>query len=449
MKKYLSLVLLPVFSVFALSAQETGNIWSLQRCIMYAHENNLQVKRQRLNVELARKDLDQSFFAILPDLNAGADHQFSSGRSLNLETYEWENNRKQQGSLGLAGNITLFNGFRTLNTIKFKRYSFLSSVEDLEKIKDDITLSIINAYLQVLFNEELLNIAKNQHEVTMLQVLKIKRLVEVGNLSKSEFLQVNAQAASEKLDIATTRYALNLSVLELTQLLDLDSMNNFEIVHPVNLNVESLGEPEPVDVIFEIAVSRLPQIKSSEYEVKISEELLALQKGQRIPKITLGGLYYSRYLKDAYNPVDPGAEYFFKDQLRNNQYSQLSVGLDIPVFNRMITQTGISKAKIRLEDSQYALEQNVQYLYKSIQQVHSNALAALEKYHASIEAVYSNEEAFNYTRQKFEVGLVNSVDYNVAKNNLLKARSDLLQAKYEFIFRMKIIDFYKGKEISL
>jgi outer membrane protein len=283
----------------------------------------------------------------------------------------------------------------------------------------------------------------------MLQVLKISRLVDVGNLSKAELLQVNAQAASEKLNVATGNYTLNMSILELTQLLDLDSLNNFEIVRPLNLSVESLGEPEPVEEIFRMAVNQLPQIKSSEYEVKIAEKQLALQKGRIVPKVTLGGLYYSRYLKGAYNPLDPGFEYFYKDQLRDNQYSQLSVGLDIPVFNRMNVKINISKAKIQLEDSHYALEQNIQFLYKSIQQVHSNALAALEKYHAALEAVTSNEEAFNYTQQKFEVGLVNSVDYNVAKNDLLKAISDLLQAKYEFIFRMKIIDFYKGKEISL
>jgi outer membrane protein len=449
MKKFIIQTYFLVFSFVHITAQDPNELWSIERCINYAHENNLQVKRQYLNVDLAKEDLNQSYYEVLPKLNGGFDHQFSNGRSLNIEAYKWENTRKQQGSIGISSDLTLFNGFRNLNSIQYKKYSFLSAQEDLEKVKNDITLSIATAYLQILFNEEILNVARSQYEVTLLQVNKISRLVEVGNLSKGELLQIKAQAASEKLNVATSQNVLNMAVLELTQILDLDSIGNFRISHPENLSVESMGVPEAVGDIFKVAVASLPEIKSSEYSVKMAEKYLAYEKGLRSPSLTMGGLYYSRYLKGAYNPLDPGIEYFYKDQLKNNQYSQLSLGLDIPVFNRMKTQTTISKARIRLEDSQFELDQKMQLLYKTIQQLHGNALAALEKYYSGLEAVTSDEEVFKYTQQKYDVGLVNSVDYNISKNNLLKAKSDLLQAKYEFIFRMKIIDFYKGKAITL
>ena len=449
MKNFAVRFFILVFSTAGLIAQDQNELWSLERCINYAHEKNLQIKRQRLNVEHSRKELNQSYYEVLPNLNGGLDHQFSSGRSLNTETYKWENTKKQQGSMGVSSDLTIFNGFRNLNSIQFRKYSFLSAQEDLEKVKNDITLSITIAYLQILFNEELLNIAKSQYEVSLLQVNKINRLVEVGNLSKGELLQIKAQAASEKLNVAGCQNDLTISILELTQILDLDSAGNFRIVKPENLNVGNLGIPESVENIFKMASISLPQIRSSEYNVKMAEEYLAYERGLWSPSVTLGGLYYSRYLKGAYNPLDPGLEYFYKDQLKDNQYSQISIGLDIPVFNRMRTQTTISKARIRLEDSRYILDQNNQALYKTIQQLHGNALAALEKYNSAMEAVASSEEVFKYTQQKYDVGLVNSVDYNISKNNLLKAKSDLLQAKYEFIFRMKIIDFYKGNGISL
>jgi outer membrane protein len=449
MKEIIISIFLSALSSALLIAQENNDFWSLERCITFAHENNLQVKRQSLNVDLAEKDLKQSFFEVLPNLNGGIEHQFSSGRSLNLETYKWENTKKQQGSMGLSSNLTVFNGLQNFNSMQYRKYSFLSAKEDLEKVKNDITLSLLTAYLQVLFNKEILNVARKQYEVTLMQVNKISRLVEVGNLAKGELLEIKAQAATEKLNIATAQNVLNISILDLTQILDLDSVGNFHIIEPDNLQVETMGLPEQVGIIYNVAIATLPEIKSSEYNVKMSEKYLSLQRGQRSPNLTLGGLYYSRYLKGAYNPLNPGLEYFYREQLKDNQYSQLSLGLDIPIFNRLRTQTNISKAKIQLMDSHYSLEQKQQSLYKNIQQVYGNALATLEKYYAASEAVTFIEEAFKYSQQKFEVGLISSVDYNIAKNNLLKANSDLLQSKYEYIFRMKIIDFYKGKPIEL
>ena len=336
MKKFVASAFIVVLFNLCLIAQNQNELWSIEKCINYAHENNLQVKRQSLNVDLTKKDLNQSYYEILPNLNGGLDHQLSSGRSLNTETYKWENTKKQQGSMGVSSDLTLFNGFRNLNSIQYKKYTFLSAQEDLEKVKNDITLSIATAYLQILFNEELLNVSRSQYEVTLLQVNKISRLVEVGNLSKGELLQIKAQAASEKLNIANSQNVLTVSVLDLTQLLDLDSAGNFRIMTPQNLSVGNMGLPESVEDIFRIAATSLPQIKSSEYNVRMAEKNLAFERGQRSPSLTMGGLYYSRYLKGAYNPLNPGIEYFYKDQLKDNQYSQLSLGLDIPVFNRMI-----------------------------------------------------------------------------------------------------------------
>ncbi len=198
----------------------------------------------------------------------------------------------------------------------------------------------------------------------------------------------------------------------------------------------------------------MPEIKSGEYLVKAQEKRVAYNQGARVPEVYLRGLYYSRYLFDAQNPLDPDPinptlQYPIGDQIRDNRYAELTLGVSFPIFNRFNTQTNISKSKVALSDYNLALEQEKQVLYKNIQQAHANALSSLEKYNSAKEAVRFNQEAFNYTTQKFEVGLVNSVDFSVAKNNLSKAESDLAQAKYEYIFRMKILDFYQGKDIHL
>jgi outer membrane protein len=447
MKNTIITILLAAINLISVSAQEK-DFWSLEKCIGYAIDNNIQVKRKELQTELTEKDYTQSFFNFTPTLNAGLEHSWSTGRALNIELYRWENLQQTYGSMGVRSEVTLFNGLRNLNTVAQRKYSFLSSKEDLEKTKNDITLLIMNYYLQILFDEELLEVSKSQYDVTLLQVEKTKRLVEVGNVAMGQLYEIQAQAATEKLDYTVKKNTLQLSVLDLVQILDLDSVGNFAIIHPENLSVENTLLPSGYNDVLAYALYNMPEIKSSEYMVKSSEKNLAIQRGERSPEVYLSGVYYSRYQNGTLNMID-STNYLLSDQLKDNQYSQITLGVSIPVFNRYQTQTAISKAKIALADSKFQLEQHKQILYKRIQQAHTDAVGAFEKYQSALEAVKFNEESFNYTRQKYEVGLVNAVDFSVAKNDYSKAKSDLAQAKYEYIFKVKILDFYTGKKIQL
>lgn len=425
--------------------------WTIEKCIDHAYQNNIAIKRKELNTRLYEKDLQQSRYDMFPSLGAGLEHQLSSGRSLNIETYSWENRSKQQGSMGLRSDLTLFRGLSAYNNAQAGKFMFLESKEDLAKLKNDITLELAGYYLDILFAGELLEVAKSQYDVTMLQVEKSKRLVEVGNSARSELLEIQAQAASERLNVVTAENRLNLTILDLVQLLDLDSAQGFSIYKP-DLSVDLSYELPSVKLVFETALNGMPEIKAARYRVNAQEKILARNRGNRSPELYLSGLYYSRYLQGAINPLDPNPmdptlDYPYSDQLKDNRYAQLTLGLNIPIFNKLQTQTSISKARISLQDSEYALDQQEQVLFKNIQQAHADAVGAMEKYKSALEAVNSNEEAFNFTRQKFEVGLVNSVDFNVAKNNLTKAKSDLAQAKFEYIFKLKILDFYQGKPI--
>lgn len=248
-----------------LLTQNQARSWTIHECIRYAMENNIQVKRQELLSMVADKTYNQSKLELLPDLNTGLENIYSSGRSLNLDEYRWENRNQQQGSMGLRSDVTIFNGLQNLNTIKQKKYNLQSALENLEKAKNDIALNIATAYLQILLDKELLTVTENQYRVTMIQVNKTETLVKVGNVSKGTLLKIKAQVASEKSNITRMRNQLRISKLTLVQLLDLENPENFTIVTPQNLSIENQTTIVITDSVFNYAVQNMPEVKSAEY----------------------------------------------------------------------------------------------------------------------------------------------------------------------------------------
>jgi outer membrane protein len=240
-----------------------------------------------------------------------------------------------------------------------------------------------------------------------------------------------------------------MTYLDLTQYLDLESAGGFDIVVPENLAVELLTAPPDVETIYGKALDRMPQIRSAEYELKSAEKDLSKAWGQVSPTLGLNGGLYSYYSALAMDPLNPTADYPYVDQMKDYFNKQFGIGVTVPLFNRLQVKNSISNAKLGVQNTRLALDQTKLALYKEIQQAHADALAAMEEYVSSKEAVRSNQEAFKYAQQKLEVGLMNSVDFNVTKNNLVTAESALIQAKYKYIFRLKILDFYMGNPIVL
>jgi outer membrane protein len=418
-------------------------VWSLQECISYALENNLQVKRQELNVQYNKNNYTQSKFNTLPNLNAQVNHGYSSGKNLYynvlVEDSYWS------GNSGINSELILFNGFQIINTIKQNKYLFLQSQEVLNKSKNDISIQLATAYLQILFSKELVDVAKSKLDVTSMQVARTRKMLDVGNVAQGEYLQIKAQEANDKTSLINAQNALGIAYLDLTQMLDLDSVGGFEIIVPQNIEIELLSDLEPMQSIYDKALETMPQIKSAEYALKSSEKQLSKAWGQLSPTFTLNGTLSSRYKQIP----DSLPSYPYSEQFNDNLYKQFSFGISIPLFNRLQVKNSISNSKLNLEDNKLQLDIAKMALYKEVQQAHADALNAREKYYSSVEAVNYNEEAFKYTSQKLEVGLVNSVDYNIAQNNMISAKSSMLQAKYEYIFKLKILDLYMGKPIVL
>jgi len=419
--------------------------WSLEECIRYAIDHNIQIKQQTIQTRIQKNSLDQSKLNLLPTINGTATHDYTFGRALDQNSYTFYNQTLLQNYFYIGGRTNLFSGLQNLNTIQRNKYELLAGEQDLQKISDNVSLSVALAYLQILLNKELVTANENQLNITKQQIEKTQKLVDAGSVARGNLLQIEAQAAQEELSLITMVNQLETSYLNLTQLLEISSPAGFEIVVPYIIVEQNSVVTGNIDEIYQLATQSRPEIKSSELKLTASEYDLKIAKGGRIPSITLDHNIGTRYTYFKNMP----AYQSFEDQLKNNKSYGLGFTLNVPVLNGWQVNKNISNSKLAVENSQYSLEGTKKQLYKDIQQAYTDAVAALKKYNASLKAVSSSEESFRYTEQKFNVGMLTPVDYNAAKTQLLKAQSDMSQAKYEFIFKTKVLDFYKGLPLNL
>ncbi|MGM0498286.1 MAG: TolC family protein [Bacteroidota bacterium] len=467
-------ILFICFSMLFISNLNAQKKWTLQECIEYAHEHNIQVKQQGLNTQINETMLKESKLDALPSLNAGASHNLSYGRALDETTYEYtENQEVQSSNFSVNSSLTLFQGLQKWNRIKQNKFSLKSELASLEKMKNDISLNVASAYLQILFNQELVEVSQNQLDITQQQIKRTQELVEAGNLAKGSLLEIKSQAANEEMNLVNAQNQLESSYLNLTQLLELDSIGDFDIARPDFSEIEKDIPLKSVDSIYSVAVEELPRVESAKYNMEARDKALDVAKGRLSPTLSLRFAYGSRYssIRDKLAGYDETtvsigetvsgeeviatqrfptySDYSFSDQLQDNANTSIMLNLSIPIFDGLKANYSVDNARVDKLSAEYSLESTKNELYKDIQSARSDALSAWKKYAAAKKTVESMEMSFKYTKQKFEVGLVNSVEYNTAKNNLTEAKSDLLQAKYEYIFKTRILDFYQGNPLEI
>lgn len=456
MVKKFSAILIIISVIFpAVTGQE--NTWSLEDCIQYAMENNISIKQTTLNTVYGENNLQQSKNARFPNLNANTNYSYSFGRALDQTTYEFTDNQKINSiSVSVTSGMTLFNGFQQRNTIVQNEIDLMASYEDVEKIKNDISLNIAAAYLQILFSEELLAVSRNQLDITSQQVERTQKMVDAGKLARGSALEIQAQFASEELNVVNAENQLLMAYLNLQQILDLSYDPQFRIVIPELPRPDDDLMAISVENVYETAQQIMPQIRGSEYNLESSRIGLEIAKGMRYPTLSLSGNYntgFSDIREKVIGTDDFGipitGKYPFFEQINDNLSVGIGLGLRIPIFNGGQVNTAIANARIGIENAQLELQNRKNALYRDIQQAHADALAALKKFESTRKALISMEESFKYTEKKFEVGLVNTVDYNTSKNQLTMTQSDLLQAKYDFIFKTRILNFYMGEPINL
>jgi outer membrane protein len=427
--------------------------WTLEECIDYALENNIRVKQSYLDVKAGEVNQLQSKLDFLPSVNGSASHSYGWGRSIDLATYQYVNQQSMQSYFDVSSSVTLFNGFQKLNTLKQRRYDYLASKYNSDKIKNDISLAVAGYYLQILFSRELVGNAREQLDITQQQVDRTRKLVEAGTLAQGSLLDIQAQLANEEVSLVQAQNQLTLANLDLLQLLELQAGTEFSIDVP-KLSVNKAPELLPVDYIYNAALDVMPEIKSAELNYSSTDRALAIAKGSRSPSLTMNagiGTNFSDQIRLSNIPTDPGYNETkpFSDQLRDNRSTTLSFRLSIPIFNGYQTSSYISRSKLNLLNADYNLQLAKNTLRKNVETAYTDALAAYKTYQARQKSLNSLNESFKYTEQKFNVGMVNALDYNVSKNQLNLAESDLLSAKYDFIFKLKVLDFYLGKSLTL
>jgi outer membrane protein len=448
-----SLLFLGLVLTTSLFAQKK---WTLEECITYAIQNNIQIKRSQLTTESSAKSYQQGYFDFAPNVTGTLYHEYSNGSQFNQYLTKFVNVENQGGSVSVNADIDVFKGLSNWNNLFRLKYELLSQKENAEILKNSITLNIVTAYLQILYDNENLSFTTEQYDNLKLQLTRVEKQVELGNKSSGELLDIKSQAINQKANLTSANSKLKLSYLELGQLLDLDSISNFQVdISSLQLDKE-LTATNFDNIYSEITANR-PELRKADYDVKSARKNLNAAYGALSPRISLGYAIGSGYDRTAWykkitatdTVIVQYPEYTYKDQLKDYVSSRVFVRVQIPIFQKFTNVNRISKAKIDLLDAKYAQEEVEKKLYKDIQQAYSDAFTAYDRYLALQESVNSYNELFNLTREKFDLGMVNAVEYGIARNNLIKAQGDLLHAKYSYILKGKILDFYRGIPITL
>jgi outer membrane protein len=403
-------------------------------------------------VESNKAQLRQSALGMLPNLNANGTNIWNWGQTVDRYTNQFAQTNIRSNNFSISTNVTLFNGLTMTNTVRQNNISLLASNYDLDVLKNNISLTVAGYYLDILFNMELLDVAKEQFDITASQVSRIQKMVDAGSSAKGDLLNIQAQSSADELTVVDAENRLAISKLSLQQVIDLPVSKDFIVEKPQLKAVEAPKEVLTPEQIYDFALVKRPEIKSADLRVQIAEKSLSIARGMMSPSLTFGGTWATGY-SGAYEEYDSTTQTMstkpFSDQLKVNDNKSIGFNLSIPIFNGWQGRTAVTNAKIQKSQAELDLEIRKRDLRKTIEQSYADAVAALKKYRASEQKVSAQEESFKYTQQKFDVGMLTSFDFNTAKKDLAKAQSDLLQAKYDFIFKTTILDFYMGRPISI
>ena len=427
---------------FIFISTQAQQIWSLEDCIDYALKNNISLKQSELNIELYKNEYFQSKMELLPSVNISNSFNNNRGRYINPFTNEFDEEVSSSLNLSYNSNFSLFNGFKNINQIKKAANESLKSIYDLESAQNDLISSIALSYLQILFNEELYQTSQSQLDLTKNQENRIKTLVEAGSIAQGELLNIQSQLASEEQQLIQAENQLNLSKLQLAQLLELDHYENLNVLK-LDIKVPIFKIQNNINTDYAIALNKQSSIKSSELQINSAIYDLKIAKANYLPNLSIGHRISTLYLDN----VDD--MFTFNEQLENNQQSAIYLSLNIPIFNKWSVRNSVAQSKIQIENSQLNAQQAKNQLRKNMEQAYADQLAAYKKYQATQKAVIAFKEAFTYINERYELGMVNSYEFNESKNKLITAESDELRAKYDLIFKVKLYEFYTSLKFEL
>jgi outer membrane protein len=465
-----------VFFLLATSAmaQDARKVWTLRELIDYAVSSNLTVKRGVYGVRIGEVNYLQSKMQMLPTLNASTNYGFSWGRNIDPVSNLFVEERINSINGSASSSWLLWNGFRLFYAMKQNETELEALNQDLVKARNDVILNVITLYLNVAFNKELRRVAELQAASTREQLERTRKLAEAGSVPLADVLSLEAQLATNELTVVQRENTYNLSLLQLKQALQLPAMQPLEVADlPEGIDVDPVIA-RTSEEIFETALSVMPEIQAARLRQRSSMYALRSARGNYYPRLTLNGslnTLYSSARKEALlegtiiQPVQIGylqsnpselvftdrvvPQYSFRtvdyqEQFKNNLGKGLGFNLTIPIFNGFAARSAVQRAAINRELADISFIENENRLRQAVETAYNDAVAAAKAYESARKQVQARVEAFRMTKQRFELGAANYVEYQVAENNLYQAQSDLLRARYDFIFRKKVLDFYQG-----
>ena len=414
--------------------------WTLAECVRHAQENNITLKQTELQVKQQELMLETAKGSRLPQVSGSASENFSFGRGLTADnTYSNTNTTSTGISLGAA--VPIFQGSRINNSIKESDLNLKAATADLEKARQDMSVAVAQAYVQILYNMELLDVALNQVGIDSLQVERLSAMLENGKASSAQVAQQKAALGQSRLSATQARNNLNLSLLDLSQLLELPDPEGFSIVRPdVPIQGILLGNPED---IYAEALDNKPSIKAEKFRLDATEFSIKNAKGAFLPSISANGGLGTNYYTMSAAPSSA-----FMEQIKHNFSQYLGVSLSVPIFSGFQTRNQVRAAELSRTNQMLQLENTKKTLYKEIQQAYYNAVAASEKYRSSDQARESAKESFDLVQAKYENGKANITEFNESRDAFLRAESDLVRSRYEYLYSAKLLDFYRGRPLE-
>ena len=472
----LKILLFTVFTISFINQANSQSVWNLEQCINYALLHNLDIQQNELQLDMQENNLLSSKARMLPTLNANGNDIVNWGKTVDRYTNQFADSRTISMNLYLQSSVTLFSGFKLLNTVKKNKLMLMSQKYDLNYMKDLKAMDITTAFLQILYDKENFKNKKEQVKLTKMQLDRTQKLVEAGSLAKGDLYNIKSQLASEMAMEIDAENSLNLSMLKLKQLMYVPSDTNIDIYAPeieLTENFNNLLDPYKV---YEYALHNRPEIKSAEIKVESSKKDLSIAKGGISPVISLSAGLGSGYsgansILDGspsftgFTPsgdfttagdtvITPTFDYKTKpkamsDQLIDNKNYSIGIYVSIPLFNGLQTHTNINNSEIAMKQAELQLEQTKTNMRQIIEKAYADARSAFKKYESAGLQVEALNEAFNYATSRYEAKMLAAFEYNDAKIKLDMAKSDLLNAKFNYVFRVKVLDFYYGKPLSL
>ncbi|MFQ3212629.1 MAG: outer membrane protein [Marivirga sp.] len=432
-----------LLSSFGTYAQDQ---WSLERCINFGLENNIQIKQAELDSKSAEVNLFGTKMSSLPSLNASAGLNYSVGRSIDPFTNTIIDSDITSQNGGLNASLPVFNGFRIRNSTLRDQQSLIATDFSLEDTKNTVTLNVVTFYTNILFNLELLEVAKLRLLTTKTQENRISTQVDLGALAISDLLQIRQQLANDELAVITAENNVELSTLSLKQALQIPVAQEFSIDSPQLPTPEELVVLESSSVVYQYALKNQPIIKASVANEAAARYGVGIAKSNYYPSVSLNAGLSTNYSDVAANAL--GDSFTYLDQLDFNQRKFVGFSLTIPIFNRFQVVNSVQQAKINFDRSSYRLTSAKNQLQQTIEQAYLDVKTASKAYSALENSLEAAELAYENASQRLDLGAIDIVSFTQIKNDYERVKSDLVRAKYDFIFKTKVLDFYQGKPLN-